>query len=265
MVFWEGKYPSLNENPDTITAAKYFQKSAEQDWAGGQVNFGLANLEVAVDNPDFPLAAKLFTRAADQGAIEGFLNLGIQQLRGQGIPQDRASALSQFVTVADHAKQNHRAGAEAYLGALYAEGKGGVTQDFKQAHHWFSLANEDAPDPEMQMLIGCFHLAGLGVSQNPEKARLWLEKSVQGGNQHGAKALRALQNGANVDHRRGVAFLEHLGVCEPITSRSIFDEQSVSPKGMPFVDPLYPTQYAFIIIYVFVNRFHASTFIEQIN
>ena len=114
-----------------------------------------------------------------------------------------------------------RADAEAYLGALYTEGKGGVEQDFVLANQWFTKANDDKPDPEIQMLIGCFHLAGLGVKQDPAKARVWLEQAAKGSNAHGLKALQALQNGANVDHRKGVSFLEHLGICSPITQRQV--------------------------------------------
>jgi len=191
VVVWDGEYPSFTEHRDTITASKYFQKSADQDWSGGEVNYGLSHLEIAVENPDFQLAYRMFQRAAEQGAIEGFLNLGIQLLRGQGVKQDRAAALANFKTVAEYAAVEHRAGAEGYLGALYAEGKGNVVQDFKESNYWFKKANEDSRDPEIEMLVGCQYLAGLGVSQDPALAKQWLTDAAEGGNEHGWRNLKS--------------------------------------------------------------------------
>lgn len=115
-----------------------------------------------------------------------------------------------------------------------------MPQDFQQSFKWFKKAQEGRPDPELEMLIGCHYLAGLGVKQDPARAKEWLEKAAGGGDAHGAKALLAFRNGLNVDHFAGLSFLQSHNICSPIANSVIFDEDTmISPPFSPASDDTY--------------------------
>src|SRR4029079_1844232 len=73
--------------------------------------------------------------AADQGVAAAQYNLGLMYATGQGVPQDRAQAMTWFRLAADQGQPR----AQNNLGIMYAKGEG-VARDYVQAHMWFALA-----------------------------------------------------------------------------------------------------------------------------
>jgi TPR repeat protein len=78
---------------------------------------------------------KWWRKAASQGDAGAQYNLGVMYAKGDGVPQDDATAVTYYRKAAD---QGH-ATAENDLGIMYAKGRG-VPQDYVLAHMWFNLS-----------------------------------------------------------------------------------------------------------------------------
>jgi len=67
------------------------------------------------------------------------------------------------------------------LGYLYFEGKGGVSQNKKEAAKWIGKAAEQG-DAEAQFLLGVMYSGGMGVPQDYREAEKWTRKAAGQGN-----------------------------------------------------------------------------------
>ena len=89
----------------------------------------------AYNRGDYAVAFESFRTLAEQGVADAQAFLGFMYAQGRGVPQNDAEAVRWHHQAAE---QGH-ALAQAKLGALYAIGRG-VPQDYVQAHKWFNLA-----------------------------------------------------------------------------------------------------------------------------
>ena len=89
----------------------------------------------AYNRGDYAVAFESFRTLAEQGVADAQAFLGFMYAQGRGVPQDDAEAVRWHHQAAE---QGH-ALAQAKLGAMYAMGRG-VPQDYVQAHKWFNLA-----------------------------------------------------------------------------------------------------------------------------
>ena len=67
-------------------------------------------------------------------------------------------------------------GGQHNLGVMYYEGTG-VSQDYKQAAHWFTKAAEQGPTAA-QYNLGLMYERGLGVPKNYKKAYMWISLAI---------------------------------------------------------------------------------------
>ena len=89
----------------------------------------------AYNRGDYAVAFESFRTLAEQGVADAQAFLGFMYAQGRGVPQDDAEAVRWHHQAAE---QGHVV-AQAKLGAMYAMGRG-VPQDYVQAHKWFNLA-----------------------------------------------------------------------------------------------------------------------------
>ena len=128
----------LGTSPDLGKAERYFLAAAEKGHALAQ--YGVARL--AYDRNDFATAARWYQKAADQGDQEAAYNLGYLYHEGLGVPRDYAKANALFLRAAQLArydKQRRGYKATDMLGNSYRDALG-VERDLVEAYKWYLLA-----------------------------------------------------------------------------------------------------------------------------
>lgn len=197
----------IAKNPDE--AAKWFGKSADQDYAYAYYALGLhdenshtvffSRLAAAADQgvaeAQFRIgrafanhdnrseAVRWYRKAAEQGLAEAQFNLGRCYYNGFGVKRDFAEAAKWYRQAADQGN----AYAQFNLGVCYISGLG-VAEDFTEAAKWYRKAAEQG-FAEAQYGLGLFYILGLGVNRNPVEAVKWFSKATEKGF---AEALYAL-------------------------------------------------------------------------
>ena len=113
--YYNGRGPKSD-----IEAAKWFQKAADQGFAGAQWFLGLMYVKGAgVPNSDVE-AIKWFRKAADQGFADAQFNLGRMYYEGAGVPKDDKEAVKWMRAVAEQGY----AGAQWLIGVMYVNNQG---------------------------------------------------------------------------------------------------------------------------------------------
>ena len=100
----------------------------------------------AYERGDYAVAFESFSTLAEQGIADAQAFLGFMYAQGRGVPQDDAEAVRWHHQAAE---QGH-ALAQTKLGAMYAMGRG-VPQDYVQAHKWFNLAASRFSSSEQEL------------------------------------------------------------------------------------------------------------------
>ncbi|MGD0831036.1 MAG: tetratricopeptide repeat protein [Terracidiphilus sp.] len=127
--------------------------------------------------------AAWYRKAADQGDAGAQSFLGWLYASGQGVPQDYAQAAIWFRKAADQGD----AGAQFNLGLSYAKGQG-LAQDYTQAAVWYRKAAEQG-EARAQHNLGWLYDNGQGVPQDYAQAAVWYQKAAE---QNYAPAQRLL-------------------------------------------------------------------------
>jgi len=117
---------------------------------------------------DYAQAMRWYRISADHGNQWAQLNIGYSYYLAMGVPHDDVEAMRWYRLSA--AQGN--AFAEQNIGAYYANGQGGVAQDYGQALHWFGLAAAQG-NPSAQFNLGNLYYAGRGVPQDYTAAMHW--------------------------------------------------------------------------------------------
>lgn len=124
---------------DTIEAAKWYEKAADQGYAPAEYNLASLYEKGLGVPPDYTKAAALYRAAAEQGLAEAENNLCGMYWNGRGVSQNDAEAAKWCLRSADHGYTI----AQYNLGLMYESGDG-VKQDYTAAYTWFDLAASNA-------------------------------------------------------------------------------------------------------------------------
>jgi serine/threonine protein kinase len=100
---------------------------------------------------------------------------GLRYLKGQGVPQNSALALSWLTKAADSGD----AIAQYEIGAMYDYGNG-VTRDSSIAERWY-LKSAEQGNPKAQNSLGDLYYNGEGIPVNYEQAHYWYKKAAEQG------------------------------------------------------------------------------------
>jgi TPR repeat protein len=119
--------------------------------------------------------AAWYRKAADQGDAGAQSYLGWLYASGQGVPQDYAQSTIWFRKAADQGFVP----AEFSLGIRYSRGQG-VTQDYVQAAAWYRKAAEQGY-AKAQNNLGRLYDNGQGVAQDYVQAAAWYRKAADQG------------------------------------------------------------------------------------
>src|SRR6266853_441014 len=125
-------------------------------------------------------------KAAAQGNAGAQLWLGFMYASGRGIPKDEAKAVEWFQKAADQ----RNAGAQVWLAFMYASGRG-VPRDGAKAVEWYQNAAFQG-DFTAKYTLGFMYANGRGVPKDDVRAYAWLSlAAAQSGSDELAKAQAA--------------------------------------------------------------------------
>lgn len=128
-----------------------------------------------VNNTDYSTSARCFKALADKENIGAYAWLGYLYANGKGLPQNYGEAARWFEKAALHGHKE----SQNLLGNLYRDGKG-VKQDYTKAAKWYSKAAEQGL-PAAQSELGVLYLLGKGVPQDYEGAVIRFKKAASQG------------------------------------------------------------------------------------
>jgi TPR repeat protein len=119
-------------------------------------------------------AARWLKLGAAQGDRQAIFALGVAELKGEGVPKDRAGAQALFQKAA---AQNHPA-ALYNLGIMALENNTGVAPDFQKAARYFKQAAE-LGDPDGAYGLGVLYRNGTGVEKSDKHAAEWIGRAAE--------------------------------------------------------------------------------------
>ncbi len=160
---------------DYYQAAYWYQKTADQGSALGQVGIGRL-YETGRGVPrDYQKAIYWYRKAANQGDALGQSNLGIMYRDGLGVKRDYHEAVRWF---RKSAEQDHASG-QVNLGYMYRNGFG-VRKNLQQALYWYTKSAEQGHEVA-QNNLAIMYRDGDGVNVDYSKAFYWFEKAAKQG------------------------------------------------------------------------------------
>lgn len=156
----------------------------------------------AVHRDDYDLAARLFRPLAEQGHAGAQSFLGVLYANGQGVAQSKEEAALWYGRAAE---QGH-ARAQSNLGVLYARGHG-LPKDYRVAIQWYRLAAEQG-DALAQFQLGVLFANGWGVSRSYDEAGRWYRRAAEQGHARAQSNLGVLYaNGDGVSKDVVLAYM----------------------------------------------------------
>jgi TPR repeat protein len=222
--FGLGEYYRLSK--DYAQSVSWFQKSADQGFAGGYYALGiayesgegvpqdyaqamglylkateLADAEMKIGllyahgrgvRQDYSQAVLWYRKAADTGSVDADLALGSTYETGEGVPRDDAQAMQWYRKAADfmNAQGQYR------LGLLYERSKS--LQDYKQAVYWYGKAAQQGI-VEAQLNLGMLYSNGKGAPADAGRAlQLFQMAANQGNGQAQYQLANCFATGAGV-------------------------------------------------------------------
>ncbi len=165
------------------TAARRFQRAAEQGHGGASYELGRAYTGGHSVARDLGAGAKWLNLAADRGEPRAQYLVGAAFYSGTGVDRDRERAVAYL---AEAAMQGH-ADAQYLLAKAFANGQG-VPKDPAWAARWYAKAARQG-QLEAQYAMGVILSAGYGLPENPTAGYTWILIAAERG--HGeAGSLR---------------------------------------------------------------------------
>ena len=126
---------------------------------------------------------------ANAGDADAQYNLGLMYLKGQGVPQDYAQAVTWWRQAAEQGD----AAAQSDLGVMYATGQG-VPQDDAQAVAWTRKA-ADQGHALAQLNLGVMYANGKGAPKVAVLAYMWFNLSAARGTGETQKTAASNRDG----------------------------------------------------------------------
>jgi hypothetical protein len=152
---------------DLAESAKWFLKSAEQNFVPAERRYGLT---LAHTNP--PVGERWMLRAAEQGDTDAQLWLGFAYEHDWFGTTDPREALKWYRLAADGGDPD----AQVTLGQKYLDGED-VEMNYELAAKWFKKAAEHVPDlggaGQGRRRLGLLYTEGLGVPRDFAQAYFW--------------------------------------------------------------------------------------------
>ncbi|WP_341486009.1 tetratricopeptide repeat protein [Thioclava sp. GXIMD4215] len=218
---------TATDQGDLAQAVTLYKEAADQGQASAASELARLYLEGGTGlTPDYAAAADWAERAAQGGDSRGYLYLGKIYMDGLGVPVDTAKAKDYFhkgeaagdmkaprylgliakaegddKTAATWFAEAAEAGditSQFYLGQAYETGAG-VPQDYTQALYWYrkSAARDDLIGSNGMVGEAGLYARGLGVAQDPARAKALYTKAAAFGNPKAQAALAALPDAAS--------------------------------------------------------------------
>lgn len=168
-------------------AVFWFQKSANQGYAEGEVELTDAYHNGTGVGRDEAKAAFWYQKAAAQNNIEAEARLGFVYHQGRGLSKDEKMSFFWF----DKAAHQGSLLAQTMVGVAYYYGSG-VPQDKGRAFMWYQKAAHQG-DVMAQYLLGMAYLKGEGVARSKRDGVFWLQRAAAQGDYNAFKILQRLQ------------------------------------------------------------------------
>ena len=167
---------------DSDLAARWFLKSAEQNFVPAQRAYGMMSVHI---NPS--VGERWMLRAAEQGDAEAQFWLGFAYENDWFGTVDSELALKWYRKAAEGGDPD----AQVVLGQKYEDGEG-VEQNYGLAAEWFRKAAQHVPDMggagQGRYRLGHLYMEGLGVPLDYTQAYFWFSLNGTEGNAAEAKA-----------------------------------------------------------------------------
>jgi TPR repeat protein len=149
----------------------------------------------ALESGDHQAALAAYHQAKQSGAETAPIDAGLAQIR-QAAAERFQEGSRLLHTDPDKAAINYRiaadlgnADAQAHLGVLYAQGRGGLARDDTQAVHWCRKAAEQG-NAHGQNNLGLLYVQGRGgLPKDDAQALVWYRKAAEQGNAFGQNNL----------------------------------------------------------------------------
>jgi hypothetical protein len=123
-----------------------------------------------------PTRLAVWRDAAEKGNPTAQVLYGLCFISNVGVRQDEAEAARWFRKAADAGHPT----AMTFLGAMYANGKGGLNKDEGEAVRWYKKA-ADAGDTKCAFNLGLMYANGKGVRKDEAEAVGWYKKAADAG------------------------------------------------------------------------------------
>jgi TPR repeat protein/serine/threonine protein kinase len=197
---------------DDVKAVEWYRKAANQGLPKAQTNLGdmyfFGRGGLAQSNLD---ALSWYLKAAQQDWPDAQYRLGYMYEKGQGTDKDVAKAVQLYRSAAEHGY----AQAQNLMGALYATGTDGVTQDDKQALEWYQKA-ADQGFAKAQKNLGDMYFFGHGTDKDYAQALTWYGKAAD-------------QQFADAQFRLGFMYEKGFGVDQ--SNQNAIDQYTKAVRG----------------------------------
>ena len=165
------------------TAAIWYQRSAESNYAKAQYNLGLLFKEQG----DYQQAVRWYQRAANQKYAAAQLNLGVLYSEGLGVKKDLKKAIYWI----EMGAENGDSIAEYELGRAYMTGRGVRADPIRGAAWIQKSANQDFATA--QSYLALLYVKGKGVKEDLSEALRWAKKADANGDERAAETLKAIE------------------------------------------------------------------------
>ena len=179
---------------DEREAVRWYRLAADQNSGVGQIALGVAYEDGIGGLPrDDKEAVRLYRLAAAEGSIlrpQAQAQLGIMTASGRGVARDDREAVRLFQLAADGFIGPELA--QAWLGTMHEDGRGGLAKDDAEAVRWYRKA-ADGNDALGQYRLGRMHSQGRGgLPRDGQEAERLYRLAAAGGNADAQEAVRKL-------------------------------------------------------------------------
>lgn len=181
---WHQEGMTHFEKKEYDTAFDLFKRAANYDDTEAQFMLGICYLNGYGTQINIKKAVKWFEEAAENEHAGALYELGFYY-------ENNTRQMDKAVEYYNRAADLGNADALYMLGCLSYRGIAPVTCDYDTAKNYFQQAADKNHARALYMLGVCYEF-GTGVEQNVEEARKLYEKSVAGGCERAAVALRCL-------------------------------------------------------------------------
>ena len=130
----------------------------------------------AYQRGDYLTAYKEWLPLAEQGDVNAQHNLAIMHDRNSGTLGGNREAVKWYYRAAVQGDVE----AQYKIGLIYAAGTRALPRDVVEAAKWFRRAAEQE-HAEAQFQLGLMYLGGVGVPQDNEESRKWMERAERFG------------------------------------------------------------------------------------